>query len=630
MGKSKWSLLLTESFFPFLIFMVIFLAALFVIDNKIENRDDILLINLNREDLSSDEEPSITQSIDTTYLPKITKKTGAEINMDMENQLWFQAINKIDFLKKNYGVNNPELELTLAYLHYKTGEYQKSISILESAGFESGARYYYNKGLLLGRQPGHYLDAIKNFEKFLEFKNNSYEANLNIAHIYSRMDQYKTAMKYYLKSSELSSLSRKSKALFGAAHCSEKLNSISQAIEYLNQAIDLDPENTVARVHLAELELGTNPDRSIAALIKITNLYPEYINSYHILANYYLSNDENEKAVNWLKTGLQQAPNSTLMKSKLGSIYLKMGENEKARVIFHELSEQFPGDYFYSFNLARSYFGLDTPEEAITYYLKALQIKPDYYEALVNLGIIYSKLNNPDKAILYYNKALALDKSSPGIYFNLGILYNRLDRKMEAIESYKTAITLDKKFIEAYYNLGLLYSNSRNYREAEISYLGAIRYKNDYINGYYNLSFIYKVMGKQDQIIEILQKGIHVTNSSKLKNRLAGVYLETNQIRPALDLYLDVIQDNPENVTALREISKIYISQKKFSKSLEYIEKYIYFNPKSAQGRYLNMIALYENKNLQESLKQYEILNRISPGYKDSRKYRDLIITSLN
>ncbi|MDH4262055.1 MAG: tetratricopeptide repeat protein [Spirochaetia bacterium] len=636
--KTKIKILITESFFPYLFLILTLLIALLVIDRKIDNQDDLVLVNLNREEVDLDDQPSILQKINLENTAYLTDKTKIEnvnkINGLIEEKQWKAAISSIENITDVNLKNDMETTLTLAYLYYKKGEYQKGIDVLSKITQSNNPRYFYNMGLLYSKNSSNYSKAMKYFEKFLEYKNSSYEAYMNMGYLSYRSKHYDDAIKYFKKSEGLSSMERKAKALYWFALTQIKMQNIDGALESLNQAIHFDPEMVRARVYRAKLMIKSEPEDSLNALKKVAQAYPDYLQTYHVIADYYLETGEYEKSLYWLKKGLDNAPNSTKTKSEIGSIYLKLKEYQKAKIIFSELSEQFPTEAVYYFNLARSHFGLGEEEypQAIENYKKSLLYRPNYYEVYINLGIVYAKLKQPEpeKALYYYNKAIELGTSDASVYYNMGVLYSKLDQKQAALNAYRKSIQLQANYPEAYFNMGIIFGRLMDYENSVKSYLEAIHYNKDYVNAYYNLANIYESRAEMNKAIQILNSGIENTQDLKLKNKLAQNYEIIKDNEKAQLTYLEILQEDPENKEALLNVSKLLLTLKKYQESSKYIDQYISANPVNSEARYVLMLDAYNLGKFDQAYNQWEILDRMSPNYKDSLNYKSKIISRMN
>lgn len=647
MPRNKLKIIITESFIPYLFLIITLLIALLVIDRKIEKSDDVLLVDLSRNEEAENSEDQITisQTFSIDKLSPASKKILDEINGEIASQNWKTALKKIHGAPPEIK-ENQESRLSEAYLYYKTGKLKTGIKLLRNIAPQDNARYYYNLGLLLAKQKKTYPEAITNFQKFLQIKKDSYEAYMNIGHLYNKSDKTEKAVEYFEKAAAISNLTRKAKAYYWLAYAKQKANDLKEALKYYEKTLHHNPEYVNARIHRAEIEFELFPDKSAKVaedLIKLAQAYPDKVQVYLLLGDYYEKKGESHKVVYWYKKGLLQFPNSTPLRSALAMHYYKSAEYDDAQSKFLELSEQFPNDPHYLFYLASSSYNKGEYEDAIEVYQKLLLIKPNDYQILQNLGVAYSKNSDEQeknkalgaaqsdraKAIYYYTKANAIKHDSSTVYFNLGILYSKNNQNTAALQSYQKALELKKDYPEALFNMGFIYNRLQDYAHAQQSYSEAIKIRDNYTNAYINLSEVYEKQGHLKKAIDLLKKGMEKSSEVKLKNKLAELLTHDKNFEEAVKMYLEVLEKEPDNTDSLRDISELYFQLNNFSESEKYIEQYINLNPKDPEPRYLLMVCKFNLKDYRFAYNEWEILDRIAPDYKDMQSYKDKILEKL-
>ena len=620
----KIKIILTESFIPFLIAMVLFMIGLLLLDRHIENKDDVMIIELDHDKDLSQENFYITQRVEISGNPNSRYEWIKQLNQLIDSKLWNEAIQLINEREPNLHASHEEIKITMAFLHYKTGSYKKGIDLLKSMNFKKSPRYFYNLGLLYSHDERYFLDAITAFERFLTFKNNSYETLMNIAGLYYQLKNYEKSIATYNQAAQVSSMSRKAKALFWKAACLEKTNRDQEALGILDFSIKLDPDFPPARVKREKLRLKKEPAKAIAQLKKLAQVYPDYTETYMIIVNYYIESNNFAIASEWLKEALRQSPNSRVIKSNLGNVYLKLDEFEKAQKIFLDLSQQYPDEENYHFNLARAYSGLKNYKNAQDEYNKALKIKPVYYEAFVNLGIVHARLENFEEAIKYYQNALKLNSKNPRIFYNIGILYGKKKLWDKALEAYSNAISLNENFAEAYFNKALIYSRSGDIKNAESLYLKAIKVNPDYNSAYINLSQMYEKRGDFSKSTQLLTKAVSRIDNAQILNRLADSYKANKENEKALKTCQKILKKYPENESALFSLADIYLNEKKYELSKKAVEKYLLTNPKNQKARYIYLVDLYNLGMYIDAKRQYEVILKLPLELKKKYEMKDL------
>lgn len=199
------------------------------------------------------------------------------------------------------------------------------------------------------------------------------------------------------------------------------------------------------------IELAANPD----------------VKSYRLLAQYYLYNDQPEKAVETLENARERFPQNIGVVEALADAYSRMGESEKAIAIVEGLVEQDPANAQYHLSLGTQL------------YKAAMAVQAEYDENLNMIFELRQKLDNAqgneaeelkaqiqklknanealraeidrltDRAIVQLNQTLENRPNDEVAYNTLGIIYQNkaaviFDQRNMTTDNQKAA-ELDKK-----------------------------------------------------------------------------------------------------------------------------------------------------------------------------------------
>ncbi|MBI1826878.1 MAG: tetratricopeptide repeat protein [Planctomycetes bacterium] len=201
-----------------------------------------------------------------------------------------------------------------------------------------------------------------------------------------------------------------------------KLGAPDQALELLQRALDIDPENVLGlyRMGMAREELGQ---------------FSEAISSY-------------EKAV-------EIAPRSNPTIQRLAKLYARVGSPDDARKAFeHELVNN-PYEVPALSGLSELDIAARTPaslNSAVERLRSLLKWMPENSVARVNLGVALSGLGRRDEAVGEYVAALASDSSNATAAINLGQIYAARNKIPEAVHLFEQAsesaeLTIDQALV---------------------------------------------------------------------------------------------------------------------------------------------------------------------------------------
>ena len=292
---------------------------------------------------------------------------------------------------------------------------------------------------------------------------------------------------------------------------------IKRGIDYLNHAVEIDPNYALAYAGLAE--------------------------SYELLANYsdYTPQEAYSKARAAATKAL--ALNDKLAEAHNALAYIKGGydwdfagaEREYQRAI--ELNPNYPiGRDWYA-----EFLGLmGRSTESITEMKRALELEPLSLNINLELGDMLYFARQYDQAIEQYRKTLDLDSSFVRAHIQLGHVYIQKGQYEEAISELKKAINLNSKDNFAIQLLGYTYAISGRTSEAykALEELKE-RAKRTHVLPY-DIAVIYVGLGEKDRAFEWLEKAFAERDEDLL-------YLKVDPV-------LDSLRSDPRFADLLRRV----------------------------------------------------------------------------
>ena len=217
------------------------------------------------------------------------------------------------------------------------------------------------------------------------------------------------------------------------------VESLGEAVDYFQQAIDVDPEFALAYVGLGDsYRLGVI--RSGVPFYQVLEVGDPLIES------------SIEKALQ--------------LDDQLGEAYASLGAINRMKRDFAAaeasyqhaitLNPNYPTTYLFYANMMREVFG--KPEEALALHRKAVELDPLSAGTIKNVGIDLEMLGRFDEALAKYEKSIEVDPNYADGYWNIGrhrwMVYGRLDA---AVNWFEQSIALNPGGPGNFSRLGLLY-----------------------------------------------------------------------------------------------------------------------------------------------------------------------------
>lgn len=217
------------------------------------------------------------------------------------------------------------------------------------------------------------------------------------------------------------------------------IESLNRAIDYFEEAIELDPEFVLAYVGLADayLALGSNfygglsVEEAIALaeppLALALSLDSESGEAHASIASMYLMQGGMADAEEAVARAVEMAPNYSYAYRVYGRLRWWQGKRDEALAFAQKALELNPYYAPANFDVARYHDIMGDFDEALTRYLRVVEVQSDYAFAYVYIGAIYYLVHGrPDESLVWYHRAAKSDALSPSLKASPAIAYLEL------------------------------------------------------------------------------------------------------------------------------------------------------------------------------------------------------------
>ncbi len=226
-----------------------------------------------------------------------------------------------------------------------------------------------------------------------------------------------------------------------------------RALEFFEEAIAKDPENTMAWHGLGYCHVGmNNPAAAIKAYRQAIKTNPTDETLYFILGDYYVKLEQHEEAIGAYREVIRLKPEFEEAHFKLGVVYSRLGRLNEGKNAFETVIRLNPDAVPAHFNVGIAYAQLGRYQDALDANQAALRIDPDFAPAHNNIGIVQQKLGNTDLEIEAYKRAIRIDPEFASAHYNLGIALLKTGDKTAALDQYKILKKLDKPSANKLFN----------------------------------------------------------------------------------------------------------------------------------------------------------------------------------
>lgn len=316
------------------------------------------------------------------------------------------------------------------------------------------------------------------------------------------------------------------------------------------------------------------------AYIKVIELRGEYMEAYQSICIILLRLNEPLEAVKYAQRASELDADNYIYDFIIGTAYMKNKEFANAQEPLVKALEKDPDNLGTLNSLGTCYMAQGKSTEAIQTYKKALEINPKSVMAYFNIGSAYQIQQNHEKACEYLTKALELEED----------------------ESFLTALAMSEV------KLGRYESALKHYKQLALMCPGKENYK-------YNIVTCYEALGEFQTAIKMLEEIVYINPKFILPaQKLASLYIKTNQLNKAKDIYDNILLKNKVSAEILHQYAILSSSLCDTDTAEKMLKKVIRMNPEIAKA-HKDLGIIYLNKRLFDyAREEFETAMKLAPN----------------
>lgn len=434
---------------------------------------------------------------------------------------------------------------------------------------------------LIAMKTGRLTESKEQFERALLLSQDYQPAAVNLALLYSKLENYELADSLYRTLVTQSPFKARPRINHGIMLC--RISDWANARTVLDGAVENSSGKQKAKAltyrGMTQINLG-DTTRGKQDFEAAMNLAPDYI-----LPRVYLalvaSTDEDR---------LEEITKVTRLKETYA-----------------------PAHYYRGIILDR----MNLKEEARFSIERALELNPGDEDLSSLLGSFYINNNLIEEAENYFSLVYKNDSLTPQNYFYQAKIATRKEEMEKAIALYEKAIDASgKNYAEAYHNLGILLKKENRFKDAVTAYEKAIDLRSNYESAWYNLALTHRATGSNDKAIEAYKRALSINPyATKSMYNLAAVYSDEGQEALAVGLWERIIENDPNYAKAWYNLGLSFLKQERYEESIRTYDRMLKRFPSYAKAWYNKALALKELELLDEAIASYEKAIRYDATY---------------
>ncbi len=250
--------------------------------------------------------------------------------------------------------------------------------------------------------------------------------------------------------------------------------------------------------------------------------------------------------------------------------------HEEAISALEQLVAENDGHAAAHYDLGNLYYASGQMEKALAHYEKTVALEPENPGYLKNLAdLLYSEIKDTDRALLLYDRILAARPEDIQTLMITGHLYVSLERFEDALGYYHRILDIEpwndeaQQFVdriatqgessatdidpEAVYQRCQELVNRGQVEQAVAGLELLVARHPGFALAYNDLGVLYYQQGDKQRCVQNYEKAVSIDpEKTNFRKNLADFYLaEQGNVEKALEIYLSVLNDNPEDIDAL-------------------------------------------------------------------------------
>jgi len=302
----------------------------------------------------------------------------------------------------------------------------------------------------------------------------------------------------------------------------------------------------------------------------------------------------------------------------LGTLAIQTGNAAVALTFFAQAVEVAPDRPLYHVHLGEAQRRTGNSEIAERSFREAVRLAPDSLEAHDALAALLKTGGHFEAAAAEYRETVRLRPALSITHYNLGVVLTALGKPDEAIECYRRACALQPPLAEAHINLAGSLHNRHEVDAAAGEYQRALAIRPDSFEALLNYGIMLQLVGRVDEALLYLDRALQVRPGSALAHLNRGNVLKTiRRSNEAIAEYRHAAQLDPSFEAAYHNLAVIYNEFQQDDLALEFCEKGLLLEPRSASLCNLKGMALHSQGRGDEALAWYRKAMELDPARPD-------------
>ncbi|GEM56065.1 hypothetical protein B0A58_00110 [Flavobacterium branchiophilum NBRC 15030 = ATCC 35035] len=275
-----------------------------------------------------------------------------------------------------------------------------------------------------------------------------------------------------------------------------------------------------------------------------------------------------------LKLALEQHPKSSGLKLVQVEMLIFEDKLDVAEKMLHELYAIEPHNEEIYILKANIYSKKDQHEKAVELLQMALKYTDDLADVYNLIGMEYLFMDNFEKAKFHFIQCLESDIEDQSSLYNIVYCFEILEQNQEAIDYLKNYTEKNPYSEIAWHQIGRLEFGLKNYVQAIRAFEFATYIDDEFVGAYIEIAKAYEKIKNYEKAIVNYQITLELSDPSSFALlRIGRCYEKLDHKTKAFEYYEKTVHEDPLLDKAWIAMADFFMAQKKYAKSIFYINK---------------------------------------------------------
>lgn len=348
---------------------------------------------------------------------------------------------------------------------------------------------------------------------------------------------------------------------------------LEEALESYQQVLKDDPNQpeVLHLVGIIQAQLG-NFSNSLQYLNYAIELQPEAATFYNSKGNVLLRTDQLVEATKAYHIAISLKPNYAVAYNNLGNSFYRQHKLNNAKKAYQKAIALEPDFANAHFNYGRLLTEEEDYDFAISELKKAISLDENHGPALGQLAHIYQHKNDYTKAIEYFKKRSKLQPHHVETHHDLGVALLKVKDWAQASEQLTYTIELDPQHPLANYHLATACLQMGEHKKALNHYLRQIEIES-HLESYYNIGVLLMYEERHRDAIDYLKKALDLKPTYfDAHINIAAIYLKLGRTQEAIEHYQLALKLRPNDPEILHILSALEQKETPQTAPSEYVQ----------------------------------------------------------